>query len=154
MKRSDLNAKFIAFINDKVMKYENILIALILVVLVLNSFDHPFIKIFNTIILSSIAMIYIFSAYKDLSDSEFTQIDTFFHKLSGFASAVALIGFLFSLQKFPNSKNMLVVGGITLLVSFIYILAKGTVQKFGIWFVIRLLTIILIASKLLLEQFL
>jgi|GEM_PF-4101959 len=135
----------------KIKQYELLFVALILGVLLLNIMEAKIVEVVSIIVLSGIAMIYIMTAYEDLSNTGFTEKDVLFQKTNGFGSAIALIGILFSLVDFPGHKNMLLVGSISLLISIIYIFAKNRIDFFGKKMVLRMIIIAAIAVVMFFE---
>jgi hypothetical protein len=133
-------------VTGKIEKYEPLFIVLIFAVLLLNMLDSKVVEAITFLVLSSIALLYIMTAFKDVSGADFTENDTFFLKIGAFSSAMALIGIQFSLMGFPGNKMMLVVGAASLIAVVIYILIKGQVKKFGEWTVLRMAVLMVIAG--------
>lgn len=152
MNQSKIRKIIFNLVTGKIEKYELILIALIIGVLALNTVDAKIVEIVTTLVLSSAGILYIMTAYKDTSDSNFTQVDEFFSKISGFSSAVAVVGVLFSLQNFPGYKNMLIVGGLSLVIVLGYILVKQQVKKMGMWATLRIFILAVITAVVYFEQ--
>lgn len=146
MNQSKLEKIVFKLVTGKVEKFEPIFIVLVVGVLFLNMLDSVVVQPITVIVLSSIALLYIMTAYKDHSESELTLIDIFYFKIGAFSSAVALIGTQFNLMGFPGNKMMLVTGAASLLGVLIYILAKGKVEKFGTWTVLRMAVLAIIAG--------
>lgn len=152
MNQSKIEKIVFKLVTGKVEKFEPIFIVLILGVLLLNMLDSVVVQPITVIVLSSIALLYIMTAYKDHSESELTLIDIFYFKIGAFSSAVALIGTQFNLMGFPGDKMMLVMGAASLLGVLIYILAKGKVEIFGAWTVLRMVVLAIIAGGIFLEM--
>ena len=102
MENTDPKTKIGKFIQLKVLKYELLILALIILVVCLVVFETPYSGLFLTLILMSVACIYFFSAFSIPEVAEFTAIDSFLHKLVALGSSVAIIGILFIVQKWPR----------------------------------------------------
>jgi hypothetical protein len=148
MRKSKIEKIAFNLVTGKVEKYEPIFIVLILSVLLINMLESIVIEPITVLVLSGIALLYIMTAFKDVSDLNFTEKDTYFLKLGAFSSAMALIGTQFTLLGLPGNKMMLVVSTATLIAVVIYILAKGGVKKFGEWTVFRMGLLAIIAGGL------
>lgn len=152
MKDSKLKRHLFNLVTGRLEKYEPIFIALILMVLGLNTIDQAFVEPISIIIFSTIGIVFVMSAYRDPKDKGMDKIDLFFNKIGGFGSTVALMGILFSLVEFPGSKNMLVLGALACVGSTLYFLIKQRLTIIGKWTVLRLAVIGTIAIAIFAEK--
>jgi len=133
-------------VTGKVEKYEPLFIVFLFSVLLLNLLDSKIVEAITVLVLSSLAILYIMTAYKDHSETDLTLIDIFYFKIGAFSSTIALIGTQFNLMGWPANKMMLVVGAALLLGTLIYIGVKGRVKVFGEWTVLRMTILAIIAG--------
>jgi hypothetical protein len=140
----------------KVLKYELLLLFLIILAVCLTLMKTPYSGLFLTMVLLSIACIYFFSAFGIPEVDEFTAIDSFLHKLVSLGSSVAIIGILFIIQKWPNAETMIYVGILTLGMCFIVLvyqrIKNPEIEKFNKLVFLRILVLILIAGGFLYLQ--
>lgn len=151
MEKSQFDKIIIKLVTGKVEKYESILIVLVLGILLLNILESVVVQPITIIVLSTLAILYIMTAYKDVPETDFLMMDLFFLKIGAFSSAMALIGTQFFLMDFPGFKPMLFVGAASLIGTLIYILIKGRIKNFGEWTVLRMAILAIIASGILLQ---
>lgn len=109
-------------IRTVLLKYEILLLVLIILSGILKVMAVPQSGMIATIIFASAGIIYFFYAFADNFKTELSGFDRFFFKLLSLGSSVSCIGMLFKLQKWPYSINMIAIGDITLLLCLIYII--------------------------------
>lgn len=133
-------------------KYEMVFVFLIALMLGLSSLAIKALDTALIIVYSTLAIIFVMSAFKKSEVKEFNEMDVFFQKIAGFGSAIALIGMLFSILGWPGANNMLVTGAVSLLVAFIYILAKDRKEVFGKFTILRIVVLMLISGAFFVER--
>jgi hypothetical protein len=133
------------FIFNKVRKYELVILAIVILAFGLWLYNIPHTLMITYILLSSVGCIYFFSAFGSPDDMELKGIDNFFLKAAGFASAVAVAGISYKIERWPSATLVLTVGIVAMLLSLFYIVyhrlrnpGKGT---FSMAFIIRLIFI-------------
>lgn len=146
MDQSKIKKIIYNLVTGKIEKYEPIFIVLTLAVLLLNSLDSAVVEPITLLVLSSLALLYIMTAFKDVSGMELTENEHAILKINGFGSAVALIGIQFYLMGLPGNKVMLMGGAGSLFAGVAYMLVKGQVKKFGEWTVLRMAILLLTAG--------
>lgn len=135
------------FIKNKVLKFEAIIVLIIAFDIMFKKMQIPGFGLINTLVLSTISLIYFFSAFQTIEDSSNKGIDMFVTKLLAWASSTCLIGILFHTQKWPGSPNMLIVGSVILIPTLIYIfiqLSKNPESKiYNKWMAYRAIVLII-----------
>jgi len=143
-------------IKTKLIQYERYIIAVIAICLVIKYLHIPLSGVICTLLLSTIGVMYFFSAFSNQYESEVTAFDIFIYKISGFASAVLIIGILFSIQHWPGFRNMLIMGLFTLLISLIYMIfqngKRSESKPFDQWLIIRISVLIMIALGFMIDK--
>jgi hypothetical protein len=152
METIDSKAKIGNFFQNKVLKYEPlILILIVLLVGLVQLSIKP--GIILTLTLTSIAIIYFFTAFAFKTESEFKPLDIFLHKILSLGSAIAIIGILFKIQKWPNDAMMLTVGAVTLGICFVVLIYQTVKQpeteKFNKITFLRIIILTIICAGLL-----
>ncbi len=136
-------------IKNKVLRYELWLIVLFLAGLMIKYLHVPFSGLINTLLLTTLSIIYFFSAFATLDEPEGTGFDNFIYKLCGFSSSVVVIGILFESQRWPGGSTMFNPGAITLAVILIYILIQKSKRPelgfFNRALMVRILVLILVS---------
>lgn len=144
-------------IKARLPQYEKFLLAGIAICLLINYLHVPFSGVINSLLLSSMGVIYFFSAFSTLWESEVTAFDIFIYKLSGFGSSVLVIGILFIMQQWTGNRNMLIIGVFTLAIALIYMLLqnkkRSAAKPFDQWLIIRMAVLIIIALGLVIDAF-
>jgi hypothetical protein len=144
-------------IKARLPQYERFLLAVIAICLLINYLHVPFSGVIGTLLLSSMGVIYFFSAFSTLWETEVTAFDIFIYKLSGFGSSVLVIGILFTMQQWTGSRNMLIIGILTLVIALIYTLLqnkkRSAAKPFDQWLIIRMTVLIIIALGLVIDAF-
>lgn len=144
------------WIKAKVLKYEILLLLVIVIVLTLKYLQVPFSDVISTISLSSIAIIYALSALSIAEESDLTAYDLFIYKLIGFCSAVSLIAILFMIQRWAGDLKMFLVSVPILVISFVYILIQNNkrpdLKLFNKGITIRVFMLIFISAGLMYEM--
>lgn len=137
----------------KVLKYELLIIGLVILVLCLAFLKVPYIGTISTLVLLSVACIYFLSAFAIIEGPDITAIDNFIHKLIALGSSFAVIGILFLSRKWPNAQTFSAVGILTLcmcLVALVYQRIKAPeVEKFSNLVLLRTIILLLITGGLL-----
>ncbi|MFN8208955.1 MAG: hypothetical protein U0T82_16335 [Bacteroidales bacterium] len=140
------------FVKTRILKYEAFLILAIALCLLLVFLDIPFHGIITVLVLSSIAVVYFFSAFAPDSDPEATGWENFIGKLTGFTSAVLLIGILYKIQHWPGSEIMIILGmttmGFTVVFTLIRWLRKPEQSSNLKWLFFRQVMLIIIGLLL------
>lgn len=144
-----LNA-FSNLIKAKLIKYELIMVVVIVLVIMLRYMHVPFSGILAVITLSAMSVIYYLFAFSTADEPNLTKYDRFIYMLSSFGSSLSLIGILFTLQKWPGEKSMLLSGMPLLLMVLIYIViqnSKGQKPEiFNTPFIVRVLVLLVAAG--------
>ena len=91
-------------IAEVLIKYEVILSLLFALALILRTGTNFPSGIFITLILSTLACLYFLRAYAVPTDENAGGLEFFVDKLASFACSVGIVGILFRLQNWPNSK--------------------------------------------------
>jgi hypothetical protein len=133
-------------ISAKLLKYELLILIILLVAILLRYFRLPASGIICTIILSSIAILYFVSTFTAPENKEIKPFDLMVKKLIGLSSSICVIGILFILQKWPGSNSMLQVGPLTLLLCLVYIIFNKENTIFNKYQIIRLLFLIVLST--------
>ena len=152
MNQSKFEKIIFKLVTGKIEKYEPIFIVLILAVLLLNIIESKVVEAMTILIYSSISLLYIMTAYKEVPDSKFAETEAVMNKINGFGSAISLIAIQFTLMGFPGNRPMLIVGATSLIAGIIYILFKGWIKNFGAWTVLRMAVLMIIAAGLYLKK--
>ena len=146
------NKRLTAFSNlikAKLLKYELLMIVLVVLVIMLRYKHIPFSGILAVVTLTALSVIYYLFAFSTTDEPNLTKYDRFIYMISSFGSSLSLIGILFTLQRWPGEKNMLLAGLLLLLIALIYIIiqnSKGTRPiLFNTPFIVRIL-VMLVAS--------
>jgi hypothetical protein len=144
-------------IKARLPQYERFLLAVIAICLLINYLHVLFSGVINSLLLSSMGVIYFFSAFSTQWEAEVTAFDIFIYKLSGFGSSVLVIGILFTMQHWPGNRNMLIMGLLTLVITLIYMLLqnkrRSAAKPFDQWLIIRMAVLIIMALGLVIEEF-
>lgn len=133
-------------ISAKLIKYEPVILIVLLVTILLRYFHLPATGMICTIVLSSIAMLYFISAFSPPENKETKPLDLMMKKLFGFSSSICVISILFILQKWPGTNSMLTVGSLTLLLCLIYIIFQKENTIFNKYQIIRLVVLIALSA--------
>ena len=153
MENNEFSIKIGNFVQTKILKYEYLVILFVILALALRLLKVTNSRLIITLVLSSIACIYFFSAFAINEEIEYSGFELFIKKLVGLASSVSLIGILFKIQKWPNSDIMLTVGLITSICGLTFIVIQknkiSETEKFSMTLVIRILILIFISAGLL-----
>lgn len=153
MENIDPKTKIGNMIQLKVLKYELLILAFIVLAGGLAVLKVPCSGLFLTLVLLSAACIYFFSAFAIPEGVEFTAVDNFLHKLVALGSSVAIIGILFIIQKWPSGDTMITVGLLTLgmcLIALVYQRMKiSETTKFNNLVLLRIVVLLLISGGLL-----
>jgi hypothetical protein len=143
-------------IRTKVLNHERIIILLVTLGLLIKYLKVQFSGLIDTFLLSSVSIIYFLSAYSTHEESNSSVIDLFVYKICAFGSAVSIIGILFIIQKWPNSKLMLIMGLSALVIPIIYILINNTIKPesklFDVWLIIRIILLVIILATLFIDK--
>jgi hypothetical protein len=153
METVDPKAKFGDFIQSKILKFELLILAIIVFILILTFLNLPFAGLIATLVLMTVSIFYFFSAFATPTNPEFSAIDLFFNKLTALGCSVSVIAVLFRIQHWPNGKPMIAVGLITMILSLAYIIYKKNkapeIEIFSQLIIIRLIILILVSSGVL-----
>ncbi|MGE0637941.1 MAG: hypothetical protein AB7G44_04035 [Bacteroidia bacterium] len=103
-------------------KAELFMAALILVALVFKIQHWPGAGIMLTVLLSTLAVMYFFSAFAQHTNPQLRMMDVFFNKVMYWGLSVGAQGLLFTLQKWPGGDMLVLMGSITSVASIIYVL--------------------------------
>lgn len=144
------NNKYLTAISNgvkaKVSRHEYLFIIWITLVLAMTYTNVQYAGTITTLVLSSLAIIYILSAFATHDEEDVNMFDVFLYKLSTMASSVAIIGILFTLHSWPNANPMLIVGALSLSICIVFILMekhkRSNLTLFSTAYVIRLVAII------------
>ena len=115
-KKKEENKSFAAvqWMSDKVAVLESIAIGILLIGLVGGYLRLPFSNPFIIFGFGSLAMLCYILGYAEPKDPTLTAVEKVLLVARGSATAVCLIGILFSLQAWIGNRNLLVVGAISL----------------------------------------
>jgi hypothetical protein len=143
-------------IKSRLVQYERFIIAVIAICVAIKYLHVPLSGLISTLLLSTIGVMYFFSAFSTQYESEVTAFDIVIYKLSGFASSVLVVGILFTIQHWPGDRNMLIMGLFTLLISLIYMILqnrkRSASKPFDQWLIIRIAVLIIIALGLMIDK--
>jgi len=142
------------FISTKLNKYEALIGIIFLIGLILKIKTDWNVGILIVLSLNTLAALYFLSAFSVYDDENAGAIEIFIHKLVSYSTSIATIGIMFSIQHWPGSSKLIVVGCITLIVLLPIILNIKSKKPDLIIFNQRLLLrIVLIAALGLLLNF-
>jgi hypothetical protein len=103
-------------------KAELFMAAFILIALVFKIQHWPGAGIMLTVLLSTLAVMYFFTAFVQYTSPQLTRMDVFFNKLMYWGLAIGAQGLLFVLQKWPGGDMMILISSLTSVASIIYVL--------------------------------
>ena len=150
METVDPKAKIGDFIQSKILKYELLILSIIVFILILTFLNLPFAGLIATLVLMTVSIIYFFSAFATPTNPEFSAIDLFFNKLTALGCSVSVIGVLFRIQHWPFGKNIITVGLITMIISLAYIIYQKNktpeIEIFNKLILVRLIILILVSA--------
>jgi len=153
METVDPKAKIGDFIQSKILKFELLILAIIVFILILTFLNLPFVRLIATLVLMTVSIFYFFSAFATPANPGFSSIDLFFNKLTALGCSVSVIGVLFRIQHWPNGKTMVTVGLITMIISLAYIIFQKNktpeIEIFSKLILVRLIILILVSSGVL-----
>jgi hypothetical protein len=153
MEKTDPQTKIGNLCQSIILKYELLILVLIILVLGLRIFHIPDTGIVTTLCLMTASVIYFFSAFAVIEEHEFTAIDNFIQKFLGIASSVSIIGIHFLIQHWPNGRMMITVGLISLIMCFVLIVYQKRknpeIDKFNQLVRLRIIIISLLSVGLL-----
>ena len=139
-------------INTIVQKYELIILLVVLLSIAMKLLTVPFFEQIFIPLLGIISTVYFFTSMAVSENNEITAIDKFAQKIIGLASAMTLIGILFTIQKWPNYELMILVGSISLSFALIYLIIRKTknpeIEIFNKFLIIRVFILILVSVGL------
>ncbi|MCF8256684.1 MAG: hypothetical protein K9J06_03975 [Flavobacteriales bacterium] len=131
-------------------KLEAILAVVTTLVLVLHAATDWPVGTITTVCLSSLSVIYFFTAYAVDQDDSVGPMDLFIAKLSSFGASVAVIGILFSLQNWPGATIQLMVGCGTLAAALPFVLIARSnnrgLKLFNSRTILRIIVIVAIGA--------
>lgn len=107
---------------QELLKNEQLFLLAAIGLFLLKYFHVPYAGILCTLGYSSLAVVYFFSAYTNMYEKDTSGLDIFLSKLTAFASATALVGILFALQRWPGSRIMVTLGASTLVLVLLSVL--------------------------------
>ncbi|MCJ7447210.1 MAG: hypothetical protein MUO72_05940 [Bacteroidales bacterium] len=140
-------------IQTRVLKYELLILIIMILALILKIFNVPYSGLINTVVLLTIGCIYFFSAFSVPENTVLSALDGFFYKIAGLGSSVAVIGILFYIQKWPMGDTMITVGLISIIVALGYILYQNIKSpesgRFNKLLIIKILVLVLISGGVL-----
>lgn len=99
------------------LRYESYLVTMALVGLLINSFDTNYGEFLIAIVLSTLAVLYMFKAYVTPDDKKATAWEHFIAKLTMLSSSVVVIGMLFVFFRWPGDISILLTGGSSLFIT-------------------------------------
>jgi high-affinity nickel permease len=153
MENADPKTKTGNIVQQKVLKYELLILTIIIVAVCLAVLKVPYSHLLLTLVLLSAGTVYFLSAFALEEGSELTAIDHFLHKLVSMGSAVSITGILFIIQKWPSSGTLTNVGLMTLgicLIAMVYQrIVKPEEEKFNKLVFIRIIVLLAISGALL-----
>ena len=139
-------AKIGNWIAPRLDKFEIILFLVFIISLILRiSTDLPvaLLLIASLMILSTL---YFFAAFASINDEYAGGMESFLHKLASWSCSIILVGALFRIQMWPNSKLLLQIGCITLIIVLSMILytnsRKPELKFFNVRYILRLVLIL------------
>lgn len=101
-------------------RYEYYALALLALVILLFATGLPGTSMLCLALMNTLAVLYFFSAFMPVPELPNAEKVIFMFKLAGISSAVALVGFLFSMLNWPGSRPMLIGGMLTSLVFLLF----------------------------------
>lgn len=110
------NLKPVDKISARVLKNEYLFISLTVVAFALKPLNIQYSNLITIVLLSTVSLAYVLAAQKSFPEEEAKEMNSFFFKLGGIASGIAIIGILFNILDFPNSKMLVIVGGTTVMI--------------------------------------
>ncbi|WP_107038688.1 hypothetical protein [Brumimicrobium mesophilum] len=110
------NLKPIDKISARVLKNEYLFISLTVVAFALKPLNIQYSNLITIVLLSTVSLAYVLAAQKSFPEEEAKEMNSFFFKLGGIASGIAIIGILFNILDFPNSKMLVIVGSTTVMI--------------------------------------
>jgi hypothetical protein len=140
------------FFYNKVRKYELVILAIVFLAIGLWFYSIPHSRMVTYILLSSAGCIYLFSAFGSPDDKKLNGLEKFFLKAAGFASAVAVFGISYKIERWPSATTVLMVGSVAMLLSLFYIVYQRLINPgkgvFSMIFIIRMIFIFSFAGWL------
>ncbi|RFC53350.1 hypothetical protein [Brumimicrobium aurantiacum] len=97
-----------------VLKREYLLILLTTLAISAKPLNLQYANYITVFLLSFVSIAYVLAAQKTFKEPK--GMSSFYFKLGGIASGVAIIGVLFNILAFPSYKPMLIVGGLSLVI--------------------------------------
>lgn len=153
METVDPKTKIGDFIQSKILKFELLILAIVVFILILEFLDLPFVGLIATLVLMTVAIFYFFSAFATPATTEFSSIDLFFNKLAALGCSASVIGVLFLIQHWPNGKTIITVGLITMIVCLAYIIYQKNktpeIEIFSKLILVRLIILIIVSAGVL-----
>jgi hypothetical protein len=150
MENIDPRTKIGNYFQQKILKYEIIILLLIVLLVGFKLFHLIQLGPILTLVLTSVAVVYFFSAFATPNENETSAFDIFIKKLISLGSSVALIGILFIAQNWPMGDTMITVGLLTLGMCLIYYiyqkLNSQDTAKYDQIIIIRLIVLLIISA--------
>jgi hypothetical protein len=103
-------------------KAELFIAAFILIALVFKIQHWPGAGIMLTVLLTTLAVMYFFNAFAQITNPQLRMMDVFFNKVMYWGLSVGAQGLLFTLQKWPGGDMMVLISSVTSVVSILYVL--------------------------------
>jgi hypothetical protein len=153
METDDPKAKIGDFIKSKILKFELMILAIVVFILILEFLDMPLVGLIATLVLMTVSIFYFFSAFATPAGTGFSSIDLFFNKLIALSCSVAIIGILFLIQHWPNGKIMITIGLVSMMVCLAYIIYQKNktpeIEIFSKFVLLRLIILIIVSAGVL-----
>lgn len=144
------------FIRDKVLIYEYVMLLIIFFVYMGKLAHLPFINEVILMVFLLFSVIYFFSSFQSFNPVNISKFDSFFVRLCGWASSIALLGIVSNLMKIESYREMLLIGSVSLIIVLIYILYQKSNNPenvvFNKWVIIRCVMLISIAVSILINN--
>lgn len=134
------------WIAPRLEKFEVILfLAIIISFMIRVSTDLP-VGIILIVSLMTLSTLYFFTVFASINDEYAGGMENFLHKLASVSCSIVLVGALFTIQMWPNSKLFLQIGCFTLIIVLPIILytnsKKTELQFFNVRYILRLVLIL------------
>ncbi len=134
------------WIAPRLEKFEIILFLVFIISLMLRiSTDLP-VALLLIVSLMTLSTLYFFAAFARINDEYAGGMESFLHKLASWSCSIILIGALFRVQMWPNSKLFLQIGCVTLIIVLSIILytnsRKPELKFFNVRYILRLVLIL------------